>query len=75
MSYPGLNTKSQVILSKTIRLSTLLYGVDCLSVSVNNVSKIQSAQDNIIKYVCGLSKRSHHSNFLHILVITDVNNL
>jgi len=62
MSYPGLNTKSKVHLYKTICLSTLLYGVDCLYVSVNNVAKIQSVQDNIMKYVCSLSKRSHHSN-------------
>ena len=28
------------------------------------VDKIQSAQANIMKYVCGLSKGSHHSNLL-----------
>jgi len=43
MSYPGLNTKSKVHLYKTICLPTLLYGVDCLSVSVNNVVNIQKA--------------------------------
>jgi len=57
MSYPGLNTKSKVHLYKTICLPTLLCGVHCLSVSVNNVAKIQSAQGNIMKYVCGLSKK------------------
>jgi len=75
MSYPGLNTNSKFHLYKTICLPVLLYGVDCLSVSVNNVSKIQSAQGNITKYVCGLSKRSHHSNFLQALGITGVNTL
>ena len=54
MSYPGLNTKIKVHLYKTICLPTLLYGVDCLSVSVSNVAKIQSAQGNIMKYVCAL---------------------
>jgi len=48
-SYPGLNTKSKVHLYKTIYLPTLLYGVDYLSVSVNNVTKIQSTQGNIMK--------------------------
>ena len=48
MSCPGLNTKSKVHLYKTICLPTLLYGVDCLSVIVNNVSKIKSAQGNVI---------------------------
>jgi len=44
-------------------------------VSVNSASKIQYAQGNIMKYVCGLSKRSHHSNFLQALDITGANNL
>ena len=75
MSYPGLNTKSKVHLYKTICLPTLLYGVDCLSVSVNNVPKIHSGQGYIMKYVCGLSKRSHHSNFLQALGITGANTI
>jgi len=75
MSYPGLNTKSQVHLYKTICLATLLYGVDCLSTSVNNVANIQSTQGNIMKYVCGLIKRSHHSNFLQALGITGANTI
>ena len=56
-------------------MPTLLYGVDCLSVSVNNVAKIQSVQDNILKYVCGLSKRSHHSNCIQALAVTGANTL
>ena len=75
MSYPGLNTKRKVRLYKTIYLATLLYGVDCLSVSVNNVAKIQSAQGNIMKYVCCLSKRSPYSNFLQALGINGANTL
>ena len=75
MSYPGLNTKSKVHLYKTICLPTLIYGMDCLSLSVNNVAKIQSAQGNIMKYVCGLSKRSHHSSFLQALGVVDANTL
>jgi len=75
MSYPGLNTKSKVHLYKTICLPTLVYGVDCLSVSANNVAKNQSAQGNIMKYVCGLNKRSHHNNFLQALGITGANTL
>jgi len=75
MSYPGLNTESNIHLYKTICSPTLLYGVDCLSVSVNNVAKIQSTQDNIVKYVYDLSKRSHHSNFLQALGITGANTL
>ena len=75
MSYQSLNRKGKVHLYKTICLPTLLYGVDCLSVSVNNVPKIHSGQGYIMKYVCGLSKRSHHSNFLRALGISHVNTL
>ena len=75
MSYPGLNRKSKVHLYKTIRLPTVLSDVECLSASVNNFANIQSAQDNIMKYVCSLSKRSHHSNFLQALGITGANTL
>jgi len=44
-------------------------------VTVNNVGKIQSAQGNIMKYVCGGSKRSHHSNCLQALGITGANTM
>jgi hypothetical protein len=69
MSYPGLNSFSKTHLYKTICLPTLMYGVDSLDIKNKSVKHLQSAQDCIMKQVCGLSKQSHHSALLQALSI------
>ena len=69
MSYPGLDTLNKVNLFKSICRPTLMYGVDCLNISKNNLKDIQSTQGFIMKHVCGLSKRAHHSDILKALDI------
>ncbi len=71
MCYPGLKTESKVHLYKTTCLPTLMYGLDCISLTKRNIHDIQSAQGSVMKNVCGLSKRSHHSAFLQALNITN----
>ncbi len=75
MSYPGLNTSSKVHLFKTICQPTLLYGIDCISMSEKCIQNIQSTQGGIMKQVCGLSKRSHHSAMVQALEITNTSTL
>ena len=70
MSYPGLNTASKVHLFKSICQPTLMYGAECLALNNKNINSIQSAQGSIMKQVCGLGKRSHHSDLLQALEIT-----
>ena len=69
MCYPGLNTVSKVHLYKTICQPTLMYGSECLAINDKCVNGMQSAQGSIMKQVCGLGKRSHHSALLQALDI------
>ena len=70
MSYPGLNTASKVHLFKSICQPTLMYGTECLDLNTKCINSIQSAQGSVMKQVCGLGKRSHHSAILQALEIT-----
>ena len=47
-----------------ICIPILLYGCETLSLSPNNFKQLNSLQGTILKSVCGLGKRSHHSNLL-----------
>ena len=75
MSYPGLNTNSKVHLYKTICQPTLMYGLDCLSLTKRNIDDVQATQGRIMKHVCGLGKRSRHSALLHALGISNAGNV
>ena len=75
MSYPGLNTNSKVHLYKTICQPTLMYGLDCLSLTKRNIDDVQVTQGRIMKHVCGLGKRSRHSALLHALGISNAGNV
>ena len=75
MSYPGLNTNSKVHLYKTICQPTLMYGLDCLSLTKRNIDDVQATQGRIMKHVCGLGKRSRHSALLQALGISNAGNV
>ncbi len=67
MKYPGLSTENKVYLYNTICRPTLLFASECLALSNKYVDNMQKAQGYIVKQVCGLSKRSHHSALLDAL--------
>ena len=69
MTYPGLNTRVKTHIWKTIGVPTLMYGMDCLSLSSKDCSRLASLATNTIKSVLGLRKRSHHSKLLEALGI------
>ena len=69
MTYPGLDTKVKVHIWKTVGVPTLLYGMDSLSLSPKDCSKLSSLATNTIKSVLGIRKRSHHSKLLEALGI------
>ena len=72
MSYPGLNTTSKRFLYKSICLPTLIYGMECVNLSNQNKKAINSAQGSIVKNMCGIGKRSHHTNLLQAMNLDDV---
>ena len=69
MCYPGLNTSSKTHLFRTVCKPSLMYGVECINTTKKHINNLNSAQGFIIKNVCGLSKRSHHSAVLQALDI------
>ena len=70
--YPGLNTSSKVHLYKTICHPTLSYGMDSLNVKNKCIKQLESTQGCVIKQVCGLNKRAHHSSLLRALDVESV---
>ena len=75
MSYPGLNTNSKVHLYKTICQPTLMYDLDCLSLTKRNIEDVQSTQGRIIKYVGALGKRACHMALLQAIGISNAGNV
>lgn len=72
MSYPGLNVSSKRYLYRSICLPTLTYGLECVEISNQCKKAINSAQGSIAKNMCGLGKRSHHSNLLRAMNLDNV---
>ena len=60
-SFPGLSTEAKAFLYNSVIQPTLFYGFDCLNLTGQDYKSIDSFQGSVIKRVCGLSKRSHHS--------------
>ena len=69
MKYPGINVHNKQYMFKAICLPTLLYGADC--VNFNNIDKkyLNSTQGGLVKFMCGLGPRSHHTSLLRALNI------
>ena len=51
---------------------TLMYGLDAINFSAPVLNKLQNTQGSIMKRVCGIPKRSHHTQLLRALDITVV---
>jgi hypothetical protein len=69
MCYPGLATETKSYLYRTICQPTLTYGLDAISASEGLLRQMDSTQGCIMKRVCGIPKRSHHSNLMAALNI------
>jgi hypothetical protein len=75
MCYPGLASETKSYLYTSICQPTLLYGLDSVHLTNAMMQKIDSCQGSIIKRVCDLPKRSHHSSLLKALNIKTINEL
>ena len=72
MNYPGLNDNSKSHLSSSLYLRTLTFGMERVNLSSPDKSTFNSAQGGIIKQMCGLIKRSRHTNLLHAMNLDNV---
>jgi hypothetical protein len=73
--YPGASTDVQMYLYSHICQPTLTYGLDCLNLTQNDVSKLDSVQGKFIKQCLGLSKRSHNTQLLEALNVRKVSQI
>ena len=62
MAYPGAHTSIKKYLWKTICLPTLLYGMECINISKNELTRLERTQGNHIKQCLGLGKTVHSTN-------------
>ena len=76
MAYPGAHTSIKKYLWKTICLPTLLYGMECINISKNELTRLERTQGNHIKQCLGLGKTVHSTHILQALNVRKiVNNL
>ena len=71
----GVNPHLQSLVYKSFCLSRLLYGLEILTINKNTLNKMNVNQNNIIRYMTGLSKSSHVSNTRKILRILSIHEL
>ena len=72
MCYPGLNTSSKVTLYKTICLPTLMYSMGAVNLVKRDLIKLESFQGSVLKQVCGIGNRSHHTRLVRALSIDSI---
>ena len=63
---------SKVHIYGTVCHPTLIYGMDSLNSNNKCIKQLESTQGCIIKQVCGLNKRAHHSSLLRALEVEPV---
>ena len=67
MSYTGLSSDVKAFLWNTIGCPILAYGMESIDLSESDIKHLKTMQENTIKRVMGINKRSHHSNILKAL--------
>ena len=50
------------------------YGMEAIHLH-NNVNKLESYQGSVIKHICGLSKRSHHTNLVRAFGLENISTI
>ena len=75
MRDPGVMSDTKSYLFCIICQPTLLYGLDAVDLNNNMIKKLENAQGGIMKRVCGIPKRSYHTQLLQALNISSVNNM
>ena len=75
MSYPGATPGVQAYLYKSICQPTLTYGLESMNCSKAQMQKLDSTQGKLIKQSRGLSKRSHNTELLQAMNISNVKSI
>ena len=68
----GLNSDVKAFLWNTMGCPILVYGMESINLSKQDIKQLKTTQGNIIKRIMGIKKRAHHSNILKALNIPPV---
>jgi len=71
----GINPFLQSFIYKSYCISRLLYGFEILTISKKTLKNMNISQNNIIRYMTGLSRNSHISNTRKILKLLSIDEL
>jgi hypothetical protein len=68
----GVNTFLQIFVYKSYCISRLLYGLEILNLNKKTLNILNIGQNDIVKYMTGLSRNNHISNTLKILKLFNI---
>ena len=68
----GVTPFLQAFVYKTFCISRILYGFEIMSINKSTLKNMNIAQNDLIRYMTGLSRNSHISNTLKILKLFNI---
>ena len=71
----GVNPFLQIFVYKSYCISRLLYGLEIINLNKKTLNILNIGQNDIVRYITGLSRNSHISNTLKILKLFNINDL
>jgi hypothetical protein len=71
----GVNPFLQIFVYKSFCVSRILYGLEIMNLNKKTLKTINIGQNDIVRYITGLSRNSHISNTLKILKLFSINDL
>jgi len=71
----GVNPFLQIFIYKSFCISRILYGLEIMNLNKKTLKTINIGQNDIVRYITGLSRNSHISNTLKILKLFNINDL
>jgi hypothetical protein len=71
----GVNPFLQIFVYKSFCISRILYGLEIMNLNKKTLTTLNIAQNEIVRYITGLSRNSHISNTLKILKLFNIHDL
>ena len=71
----GVNPFLQISIYKSFCISRILFGFEIMNINKKTLKWLNIGQNDIVRYITGLSRNSHISNTLKILKLFDIYDL
>jgi hypothetical protein len=73
--YNGVNPFLQSFIYKSFCILRILYGFKIITINKKTLKKLNISQNDLVRYMTGLSRNSHISEILKILKLFNINEL